>query len=617
MLRDKNVAPQSAFEKKKGKEGEKEYGVSAGYIAGEKETGNTFILKKFHKSPRKGQQETDRRDAVHELFGSSMYGLLLYDRAPKEELVIPKTKTIEYFLDKLEKKFLRENQLYDDAPKEALVIPDEIKKDLLEKAKEKFLRGNQSLYIRSKFFKNAVVLGEFSGQKNAALDTKNSKLKNVDGFEKAIAACHMLGEGDYHAGNLMVQTKVKGADGEYRLPLNSKEVEDIENEIRNKKRDKGDIQHTVTKIDHGRSFMRLHQDFASMIEATVSEFKAYEYSEAIDNGNLNFSVKKYSDALKQMISQFEGEQIDRIVDQRIAELKKAGFNPKGLSSVALFGPEVQDIKIKDFNDLRATYTEIVKKNLENMKKVSKDVEIVAKFSNVSERFKNGKWLEEFKYSSEKDPVAYAIVNNIQIEGKEALQWAKDNKLATKELEELANKGQDWKKETKITARNMQSIVEEFVHDHLHDKEISKSKVETLYNNILRELKAEKYIEDREITNLKGGYPSQFDKEVNQTLELLKGNKLTLDVKDKICYGVARFCKNLGCTRVAESLMKNISEEGLGKIQTAELIASDSIKNISNKLSRTPHLIAKVSDKTKKTILAKVKPVKIDKAERRR
>ena len=609
MLRDKNVAKKSDFTKKKGEEGEKKTGVSAGYIADEKESGNTFILKKFYKSPRKGQQEVDRRDAVQELFGSDLYRLLLlYDRAPKEELVIPKIK--EYFLDKMEKKFLRNN--------EELVITDEIKSKLLDKAEKKFLRENQFLYVRSKFFENAVGLGEFTGGKDTNLDTNNPKLKFIQGFEKAIAACHMLGEGDYHAGNLMVQTMVKGSDGEYRLPFNQKEVVSIENEINNKKRDKDDIKYTVTKIDHGRSFMRFHHDFASMIKATASDLEACHYSEAIDKGNLNFNVKKYSEALKQMVSQFDDNQVEVIVEQKIAELKKAGFNPKGLSSVAMFGAEIKNIKIKDFDDLKVIYTEVIETNLKNMKKISKDVEIVAKFSNVSERFKNGKWIEEFNYSSEKDPIAYAIVNHIKIEGKEALEWAQDNNRVTDKLVELAkHKSRDGKKETATISKSMLSIVEEFAYNNLGDKEISKSKVEGLYNNILRELSNGKFIEDREIKKLKAGYPSQFDKEVDQTLELLKNNKIDLNIKDKICYGVAKFCKNLGCTKIAESFMKNITQEGLGKIQTAELIASDSIKNISNKLAKTPHLIAQVSNKTKRAVLAKAKPAKGGKGEIRR
>ena len=32
-----------------------------------------------------------------------------------------------------------------------------------------------------------------------------TKEKKVEGFEKLVASCHMLGELDYHANNIMVQ----------------------------------------------------------------------------------------------------------------------------------------------------------------------------------------------------------------------------------------------------------------------------------------------------------------------------------------------------------------------------------------------------------------------------
>ena len=99
-LGNKIVAHQSEFVAK----GKKQSGVSAGYIATKAGTDETFILKHFYKNhddcllePTVKKQEqavSDRQDGVRELFGSTMYQFLLYDRAPKEELVTLQTRVI-------------------------------------------------------------------------------------------------------------------------------------------------------------------------------------------------------------------------------------------------------------------------------------------------------------------------------------------------------------------------------------------------------------------------------------------------------------------------------------------------------------------------------------------
>lgn len=259
MLRDKRVAQQAEFEEK----GKKAAGVSAGYVAKDN-VGNTFILKHFYKTHaacqkiqgNHAQAMADRRDGVQELIGSTMYQFLLHDRAPKE----------------------------------GLVTADEQHPD--------------SLYVRSKFFDNAVTLTEFSGLSGETRVRDNDQnLKKLEGFEKAIAACHMLGEVDYHAGNLMVQ------DGK-----------------------------TITKIDHGRSFLAFHKNFSSMIQSTAETFThpGVGYSAAIKAGNFSFSIDKYSESLNQMISQFDEKQMEAIVDQKIDELKKLGLIQKILCYPLIF-----------------------------------------------------------------------------------------------------------------------------------------------------------------------------------------------------------------------------------------------------------------------------------------
>lgn len=158
---------------------------------------------------------------------------------------------------------------------------------------------------------------------------------------------------------------------------------------------------TVTKIDHGRSFIEFHQDFPAMIQATNRHFVHFDYANAIRQGNLSFSIEKYSESLKQMITQLDERQIEDIVDQRIAELQKAGFNPEGITTTARFqGGNAKATPINNFADLRLFYKENLKENLTNMKEVAKSAEIVSKFSNVSPAFKQGQWVEDFARSGE-------------------------------------------------------------------------------------------------------------------------------------------------------------------------------------------------------------------------
>ena len=343
MLRDRLPAMQDSFIPKTAKA----QGITNGYIATEKETGDTFILKQFYKSIAKlpkeiaydpdafGRVLNDRDDGMTELLGSTLYQLLLYNRAPKE----------------------------------ALVLPDQ--------------NNSDSLYVRSKFFANAVTLSSFTKGIHGWDVLSDKVLRQVEGFEKAIAACHMLGESDYHAGNLMVQNGT-----------------------------------TIVKIDNGKSFVENYEDFGTMVNKTYNSFSSHGYAKAIADGNLPFSIEKYSQALNQMLSQYDEKQMEAAVDQKFAELEKAGFDLKGLSDLG-------------YNGLKEFYKKKVRQNVANMRGIAKSAEIVTKFSNVSPEFKSGGWLEDFAKSPIKDPVAYAAHNNIQIEGQNALEWAYNNRYKIK------------------------------------------------------------------------------------------------------------------------------------------------------------------------------------------
>lgn len=124
-----------------------------------------------------------------------------------------------------------------------------------------------------------------------------------------------------------------------------------------------------------------------------------------------------------MLSQLSEEQIDKIIDQRVDQLHKAGFNPEGLTAKPRFNSEgVTEQPINNFDDLRKVYKEITKENLRNMREIAKQVEIVAKFSNVPPEFKKGGWVKAFAESPEKDPIKYAIKHNIKIDGIDPKQY---------------------------------------------------------------------------------------------------------------------------------------------------------------------------------------------------
>ncbi|WP_371219872.1 hypothetical protein ACA348_09890 [Orientia tsutsugamushi] len=491
LLRDKNVSKQSEFFQT----GDKQDGVSAGYVANEKLSNNTFLLKKFYKNndsvlaimdPAERQKaQNDVRDAVQELLTSSMYKLLLYGRAPKEELV----------------------------------TPDEVNSDVL--------------YIRSKFFENAVPLSEFSGSKNSIhikADAKN--LQGLEGFEKIIASCHILGEADYHPGNLMVQ------DGK-----------------------------TVVKIDHGRSMMQFHKDFESMVKSTYNIFNQNQigYNSAIQAGNLSFSIEKYNAALNQMLTQLDEYQIDTVVEKKASELQKAGFNPKGLMAKVRFDDETfMHTIISNYQDFKAFYKDNVKENLQNMRRIAQTTDIISKFSNVSPEFKNGRWLKDFAISDIKEPVIYASFHNIEIEGKSALEWAISNKYHAVE--------------NVIKAEKVLKGIEDELFplvQRLQDtpmKKLTLKKVKQFYDSVLTSFEQKQYLTQQEVKDIQECL--DYKKHIENTTAFIKLNIESISMVDKMRYKLATFCNILSLPSKAKYFMDRITPESLNIIQQLK-------KDISN------------------------------------
>ncbi|MBN8827834.1 MAG: hypothetical protein J0H68_03925 [Sphingobacteriia bacterium] len=401
MIKNKNIASQFEFLES----GKKEAGKSLGYIAKEEDTNNTFMIKAFIKSDENCLSSEDyinRRDGVNEFITGSLYELLLNNRVPKIALVLPNKN------------------------------------------------NNFLLYLRSKFLNNVTELSIFSGTTGTHINPKNPKLRLLTGFEKAAAACHILGDGDYHAGNLLVQTD------------HNEEGQEI---------------YVVTKIDHGRSLMVFHKDFDAFITTIYNSFTSKKYLDAIEVGNLSFDVEKYLIALKQMLKQIDNEKISLILNKKISELQKAGFDFKNLDANFRFESKFivseptksnkskiersqfqsQKIIVKDLGYLVNVYEQLLITSLKSIEQITKDIEVISKFSNVKPEFKKGGWIKEFYNSTYRDPIIFAANNDILIEGMNPLEWALNNKRKVISIE---IKQQEKDITRKIKVKNSKSWKEE-------------------------------------------------------------------------------------------------------------------------------------------------------------
>ncbi len=150
LLLDKVPARERDFEIA----GQKQAGVTEGYAARRIQDGATHMVKVVPKkmSSHKQRRQQNRSDLVTEYIFGGLYERLLYDRAPKINLVEQDAANIS---------------------------------------------------ITSKFFGNFQTLTELTGRsENGDINPYHPDLQRIEGFEKVIAASVFCGEADYHASNL-------------------------------------------------------------------------------------------------------------------------------------------------------------------------------------------------------------------------------------------------------------------------------------------------------------------------------------------------------------------------------------------------------------------------------
>jgi len=145
--------------------------------------------------------------------------------------------------------------------------------------------------LRSKIFPKVMKLSDFLRQ-------DRDGLKKIYGFEKVMAACQLLGEVDFHLGNLMVRPM---DDGSGRFEL--------------------------LKIDHGKSFRKFPGNFKDFIRSLLIPDQGISlYRDPVANGKLTFNIHEYARALNDMLIILSDDKVDAIIKKRIDEIRKINRN---------------------------------------------------------------------------------------------------------------------------------------------------------------------------------------------------------------------------------------------------------------------------------------------------
>jgi len=515
--------------------GDKSLGSTAGFIT-EDENGNKYMLKPFEQNLPNNplstkfwsyRARTDRIDAFNEYLTGKIFQKLLPGRAPDIGIVI--------------------------------LEGDEFK---------------DKMAIRSKFLPHAQNLSIFSGNEDGTsrINPNSSELKKLNGFEKIIAAYVLMGDRDYNGGNIMV-----GDDN------------------------------IVFKIDHGKAFEQFSKDFSTMINNMYGKFKEKKYIDAITNSNLVFDINEFSNSLKQMLLIHE-KYITDIIDSNIHELKVSGFSldtksqdtaRKNLAEkIKKEHPELQSFEINDSvirilgpDALHKKGDECKKKliaNIQNMKKIAKDLEIITKYSTpiTSEierlnKFKKGLWIKDFHNSSIKDPILYAIKqnwqidgidpiiyaanNSIKIDGQDPIFYAKNNNLKIDEQDAIMIALSNETTRSEIIANIISKEINELISCQKVSLGITNnSTIEKYFDKIIDKLQKENFIDDKIVTELKKS--KTYKEHIKKTTNFIKLHSDTT-LFETMLYSISELCNKMGWTKIAESLKSNIKEINLQKLES--------------------------------------------------
>lgn len=245
------------------------------------------------------------------------------------------------------------------------------------------------VYLTSKFFDGFQTLTEHTEKPYGALDPLHPRLRNIQGFEKVIAACTFAGETDYHPNNIGVVPSLS-KDG-------SVERDEMGNQI-----------YQVVKIDHGKSLMTFQSE-AHMRHDLYSKIMQYQYY------NIKFSLQKYREAMEANI-QITDDEIDKFTAKSVSDIRAAGLEFKGMIETAQSGMSEEERLLKSFSDM-------IKVRRDQAKGLVSTLKILEKVKGVSQEWKDGRWILEV---NSHNPILWAHYTSKKIDGKPAIEWAYEN-----------------------------------------------------------------------------------------------------------------------------------------------------------------------------------------------
>ena len=364
-LKDRAVRNENEFKK----QGKKARGLTSGYKA--KEDKKSFMVKTGVKGQHADrEEEISKKDLAREYVFGKLYERLLAGRAPKIGLVA------------------RGSELQTKDKSKAALRPD---------------KRQKTVAIRSQFIDryNDLQSSPF------AVDVFNQA---DNGFEKIVAACMLLGDYDYHYGNLgyvwepkVVVLRKRGhgtSDDVISDDVISEEViseEVISEEVIYERR--------IAKIDHGRSGELMCDSLADIVLGTQRVHKG-EYTKQKRDLYSEVRVDPYQFklALDQML-QVSADEIDKMILAAKADLVSVG------------------LEVSELNDMEQK----VKRQFVVMSELSEKLEMVARIRPI---IKN--WLFEPGLIDEKGNIAHPALFALE-RGKTMLVTPLDKPEGQKEI----------------------------------------------------------------------------------------------------------------------------------------------------------------------------------------
>lgn len=324
LIEEKLKAKIARSEKDFKRKGAKYDGVTDGYVATDIKSKKTHMVKKAQKESGGGNLLDDKRDLIIEYIAAPLAKRVLMDRAPDIGLVTG-GKELERDKD------LRRKPIHAES-------------------------GTSYVALRSKFFDDFKTLNEFG-----SLALGIYPFEKVEGFERVLVGALIIGEFDFHKGNIGVVEYTK---------------------------ENGDKGYKAVKIDHGRSMVNVKKQIVKM--------KNYDDLINYMHSNLGYyytdihaliDEKRLSLAISEMTN-ISREEVEKLIRKQVYDLKDAGmkfdvvanhYGIKGASSPDILIEALTNNVMSNINSLLEIQQELIKRGVVNNKEVlSEDQESALK-----------------------------------------------------------------------------------------------------------------------------------------------------------------------------------------------------------------------------------------------